>query len=101
MQKLVLAALILAAFTVYTLTVAANHGLFGFIDAHAEGGWHVQIILDLVLAVLAFFVLAVPDAKRHGISAWPYFFASIALGSIGVYAYLVHRQLRALNQPPV
>jgi hypothetical protein len=95
MQKLPILVLALVLFTGYTAVVVFRHGLFGFIDDHALGGWHLQIFIDLVIAVLAFFTLAVPDARRHGFSAWPYFFASLALGSIGVLAYLVRRELGA------
>lgn len=98
MKKILIPALALVLFTGYTLTVVFEYGLFGFIEDHALGGWHLQIFIDLVIAVLAFFVLAVPDAKRRGISAWPYLFASLALGSIGVLAYLVHRGLRPLER---
>jgi hypothetical protein len=100
-QKLALAIALLIAFTLYSVTVAVEHGPFGFIAVHLEGGWNMQIFLDLVLALLGFFTLAAPDAKRHGISHWPYFAASLALGSIGMLAYFVHRQLRALRSPTI
>ncbi len=48
---------------------------------------------------MAFFVLAVPDAKRRGISPWPYFAVTLVAGSIGILAYLVARELRGLERP--
>jgi protein-S-isoprenylcysteine O-methyltransferase Ste14 len=98
-QKLALALTLLVAFTLYTVMVAVEHGPLGFLAVHKEGGWNMQVFLDLVLALLGFFTLAAPDAKRHGISHWPYFVAALALGSIGMLAYFVHRELRALRQP--
>jgi hypothetical protein len=98
-QKLALALALLVVFALYTVVVAVEHGPLGFLAVHLEGGWNLQIFLDLVLALLGFYVLAAPDAKRHGISHWPYFVASLALGSIGMLAYFVHRELRSLRQP--
>ncbi|MFV8749998.1 hypothetical protein ACNOYE_05580 [Nannocystaceae bacterium ST9] len=98
-QKLALALVVLVAFTVYTVVVAVGHGPLGFLAVHEQGGWNLQVFLDLVLALLGFYVLAAPDAKRHGISHWPYFVASLLLGSIGMLAYFVHRELRSLRQP--
>jgi uncharacterized membrane protein YqaE (UPF0057 family) len=98
-QKLALALALLVAFTLYTVIVAVEHGPLGFLAVFEDGGWNLQVFLDLALMLLGFFTLAAPDAKRHGISHWPYFVVSIGLGSIGMLAYFVHRQLRALRQP--
>jgi hypothetical protein len=98
-QKLALALALLVTFTLYTVIVAVEHGPLGWVAVLQQGGWNLQVFLDLVLALLGFFTLAAPDAKRHGISHWPYLVASLALGSIGMLAYFVHRQLRSLRQP--
>jgi hypothetical protein len=98
-QKLALAVAALLTFTLYTVVVAVQHGPLGFLDALWQGGWNLQVLLDLVLALLGFFTLAAPDAKRQGISIWPYFVAALGIGSISMLAYFVHRQLRLLRQP--
>lgn len=98
-QKLALALALLVAFTLYSVIVAVEHGPLGFLAVPQRGGWSLQVFLDLALALLGFFTLAVPDAKRHGISCWPYFVAALAVGSIGMLAYFVHRELRSLRQP--
>jgi protein-S-isoprenylcysteine O-methyltransferase Ste14 len=98
-QKLALALVLLVTFTAYSVGVSIEHGPLGFLDVPARGGWNLQVFLDLALALFGFFTLAVPDAKRHGISAWPYFIVALFVGSIGMLAYFVHRQLRALRQP--
>lgn len=97
MQKLALSLVLVVGFTLYTALVAVGHGPFGFLDIIMGGGWSTQVTVDLAFALLGFFVLAVPDAKRHGISAWPYLFTSVLLGSIGMLAYFVHRQVRGLG----
>ena len=37
--------------------------------------------------------LMVPDARRHGLPAWPFVLVTLALGSIGALSYLVVRSL--------
>lgn len=98
-QKLALAVVLLIVFTTYSVMVAVEHGPLGFIAAHEQGGWNLQVFLDLVLALLGFFTLGGPDAKRNGIAFWPYVLATLALGSIGMLAYFVHREWRSLRQP--
>lgn len=98
MQKLALTLAVLIGFTIYSLAVAIGHGLFGFLEVLTGGGWSTQVFLDLLLALLGFFVLAVPDAKRRGFSAWPYLVPALLLGSIGMLPYFVHRELRDLKR---
>jgi uncharacterized membrane protein YqaE (UPF0057 family) len=98
-QKLALALVLLITFTLYSVVVAVGHGPLGFLAVLRQGGWNTQVFMDLILALLGFFTLAAPDAKRHGISHWPYFVAALGLGSIGMLAYFVHREVRSLRQP--
>jgi hypothetical protein len=41
----------------------------------------------------------VPDAKKHGLSPWPYVALVFPLGSIGLLAYLVAREWKRLRTP--
>lgn len=100
-QRLALALALFVTFTLYTIVVAIEHGPLGFLAVIVEGGWSTQVFLDVVLALLGFYTLAAPDAKQHGISVWPYFVASLGLGSIGMLAYFVHREVRGLRRPAV
>jgi len=100
MQKLALALVSFIGFTLYTALVAVGHGPFGFIEIVVGGGWSTQVSVDLFTALIGFFVLAVPDAKRRGFSPWPYLPAMLLLGSIGLLAYFVHRELRGLSAGP-
>ena len=101
MNKPRLAVLVLALllFTGYTATVVVQHGPLGFLDDHAVGGWHLQIFIDLVLSATAFLMLAVPDARRRGLSPWPYVVMTVALGSIGIFTYLVRREFAPKPAP--
>jgi len=94
MSRIALSLVVFVAFTGYSVFVAVNHGLFGFITIHEQGGWAIQIFLDLVLAATSFWILAVPDARARGITVWPYVVLTPFLGSIALLAYFVHRGLR-------
>jgi hypothetical protein len=93
MSKIALPLVVLIAFTAYSVVVAVEHGPLGFLSVLAAGGWSTQVFLDLVLTLSAFFVLATPDAQRRRIKLWPFAIAALLLGSVGVLAYFVRRQL--------
>ena len=84
--------LILVPFTAFTAYVVIDEGLLGFIAAH-QSGWGQQVFADLVIALTLFLVWMVPDARRHGLPAWPFVLVTLALGSIGALSYLVARSL--------
>lgn len=39
------------------------------------------------------------DARRFGISPWPYAIAILTTGSIGALAYIIHRSLKESESP--
>ena len=84
--------LVLIPFTALTAYAVIDGGLFGFIAAH-QSSWGMQVITDLVIAITLFIVWMVPDARRHGLPAWPFVLAAVLLGSIGALGYLVVRSL--------
>jgi hypothetical protein len=85
---------VFAAFTIYTAFVVADQGYFGFVALAMTGGWAAQVFIDLCIALILFALWMVPDARAHGIPAWPYFFAILTTGSIGALAYLIHRTVK-------
>ncbi|MGB5813476.1 MAG: hypothetical protein WBG86_23270 [Polyangiales bacterium] len=91
---------IFVAFTGYTGMVILEHGLTGFIDIAEAGGWATQVFIDLCVALTAFIVWMLGDAKARGIAAWPYALAILTTGSVGALAYLVHRSFREPAQLP-
>ena len=90
---------VFAAFSIYTAIVVLNHGYTGFLELALTGGWGAQVFIDLCIALVLFTIWMVPDAREHGIPAWPYFLAILTTGSVGALAYLVHRTAKeqALN----
>lgn len=83
------------AFTAYTTLVVVEFGYTGFIDLAMTGGWALQIFIDLCIALTAFIVWMLGDAKARGIAGWPYAIAILTTGSVGALAYLVHRSFRS------
>lgn len=87
-------------FTGWSLTVAIANGPFGFLSLAAREPWHLQVLLDLAISLFVAWSWLRHDAKQRGIPAWPYQLGTVALGSIGVLAYLIHRELRAGARQP-
>lgn len=94
MLRLVVSAIAFVGFTAYTIFVALNHDVLGFVTDHAMGGWSLQVFLDLVTAATCFWIVAIPDARARGITFWPYVVLTPFLGSIALLAYFVHRSVR-------
>jgi hypothetical protein len=99
-MKLAVTAIVLVAFTIYSFTVVASEGYFGFITMAMREKWGMQAVLDLFLALFVAWAWLRHDARARGITAWPYQVATIFLGSIAVLAYLVHRELVAKRAAP-
>jgi len=88
--------LILLAFGTFSAELVRADGYTGFLTVAAREKWALQMLLDVGIAcTVAGFLWLVPDAKKRGIPAWPYLVATLFLGSVGLLAYLVHREVKA------
>ena len=88
-----LAAIVLAGFGAFSTWVVATQGYTGFLSLAGREPWGLQMLLDLVIALSVAFGWLRSDARRRGIAAWPFFFITVALGSIGILAYCVRRAI--------
>ena len=93
-RNLALALVAFVSFTVFSTWVAVEDGPLGFLTLAAEGGWGLQMLLDIGISLVVASFWIVADARRHGLNPWPFIAASVGLGSIGALAYLVYRELR-------
>ena len=93
-RNLALALVAFVSFTVFSTWVAIEHGPLGFIAVASDGGWGLQMLLDIVISLVVASFWIVSDARRQGINPWPFIAATVPLGSIGALAYLVFRELR-------
>jgi hypothetical protein len=94
------AGVILAAFTVFSLWVVAGHGYTGFLALAGREPWALQMLLDLVIALSFALGWLRADARKRGIAAWPYFVATVLLGSIGILVYVVRRGFLSTSRDP-
>jgi hypothetical protein len=99
MTRFVVALVVFLAFTIYSVEVTLAEGYVAFLEVPMQGGWATQITLDLVMAASVASMWLVPDAKRHGLSPWPYVVMVLPLGSVGLLAYLVAREWKRLRTP--
>jgi len=90
----VVAAVILVAFSAFSLWVIAGHGYTGFLTLAGREPWAMQMLIDLVLACSFGLAWLSNDARRRGIPRWPFVIATVFLGSIGLLDYLVYRALK-------
>ncbi len=81
-------------FTAYTAVIVTTEGYFGFLQVPLLSAWGGQVFFDLLIALSLFFLWMLGDARRLGISPWPYAFVILTTGSIGALAYLIHRSLK-------
>ncbi len=91
----IVAALVLLPFAAWSTWLAADTGYFEFLRLAGREPWALQLLIDLVLSCALFTLWLVPDARRRGIAAWPYLLVTLAAGSMGGLAYLVHRAVVA------
>ena len=89
------AAAILAGFGAFSLWVVYGHGYTGFLTLAGREPWALQMLLDLVIGLSFAVGWMRGDAKRRGLTVWPYIVVTLFLGSIGVLAYVVRRGLSA------
>jgi hypothetical protein len=94
--RTVIAIAVLAPFLVFSLWVVANHGLFGFLTLARDEPWHLQVLLDLGIACTFGLSWVKQDARKRGITTtWPYYVATMLVGSVGLLAYAIRRGLPA------
>jgi hypothetical protein len=98
-MRLAIIIVIFVVFTAWSGTIVASHGLLGAFTLAAREPWAAQLFVDLALSCFVLWSFLRHDAKKRGIPALPYILATAALGSIGVFAYLIHRELVGRRAP--
>jgi hypothetical protein len=90
-KKALVAGVILAGFTTYSLWVVAGYGYTGFLSLASREPWALQLLLDLVIACSFGIGWMVHDARKYRIATWPFVIATLAVGSIGLLGYVAWR----------
>jgi hypothetical protein len=79
-------------FSGWSLTIVYSDGLAGLLSLLVRERWSVQLFVDLAIASTVAWAWLATDAKKQGLTAWPYIIVTVALGSVGVLAYLIRRE---------
>ena len=92
-RKALIAAAVLVPFLAYSLWVVAGFGYTGFLAVAWREPWAMQMLLDLVIACSFGIGWMNADARKRGITTWPFIVATVFLGSVGLLGYVVARGL--------
>jgi hypothetical protein len=92
-HRAVAAAVVLAAFGLYSIWVVLGHGYLGFLEVARDHDWGMQMLLDLVIACSFGIGWMAQDARKRNIAIAPFVVVTVFLGSIGLLAYAVRRGL--------
>src|SRR5262245_21095126 len=93
MKTLVLA-IVLAAFSALNVYAVETYGYVGFFEAVFSSTAALVVLTDLVISLTLVMLWMVGDARERQLPLWPYLALTLALGSVGVLSYLIHRELR-------
>ncbi len=97
-SQALVAAVILAGFVAYLLWVASGHGALGFLALAQREPWAMQLLVDLLVACSFGLRWVITDARRRGITPWPFVMLTVTCGSVGLLGYVVWRVVRAAPQ---
>jgi hypothetical protein len=86
---------VLVAFLVFTLWVIESVGYAGFFAQTLASPVGIQLLVDLVISLSLALIWMRGDSKTHGIPFAPYLVLTLVLGSVGLLAYLLHREVRS------
>lgn len=81
---------ILLPFALLSAYALREVGYLGLITSHLHPAG-LQVLTDLVIALVLVMAWMVHDARARGVTVWPYLLATLVLGSFGPLAYLLLR----------
>ncbi len=84
----------LIAFAALTSWPLLEYGYLGFFPAAVANPAAIQVFADVAIACALILIWLVRDARRRGVSPWPYVVLTLTLGSFGPLIYLLLRELR-------
>jgi hypothetical protein len=93
--RLILLAAVIAAFAAITIEALLEVGYFGLVEQQLRSWAGIQVLLDLVIVCVLACIWMANDARRRGLSSWPFILLTLVAGSFGPLAYLVVRELRS------
>lgn len=101
MSKPVAFGIVLACFGILTAHAIDVHGYLGFFETLASSAAGVTAFADLAIALSLVMLWMWSDSQERELPFLPYVLITLAFGSAGPLAYLIHRELRARAMPRV
>lgn len=95
MSKPVAFGIVLALFGILTAHAIDVHGYVGFFETLASSAAGVTAFADLAIALSLVMLWMWNDSYERELPLLPYVLLTLAFGSAGPLAYLIHRELRA------
>ncbi len=95
--RLILLAVVIAAFAAITVEALLEVGYFGLVEQQLRSWAGIQVLIDLVIVCVLACIWMTNDARSRGLSAWPFILLTLVAGSFGPLAYLVVRELRSTS----
>ena len=99
-MRAALLVLALVALGALSAVAVARHGYVGIFTMQLQTAAGLQVLVDLIIALVLVMVWMVHDARRTGRNPWPWLAATLALGSFGPLGYLLVGELRARRGAP-
>ena len=97
--RLIVLLVVLALFGALSAVALADVGYWGILAPPFRSWGAAQHLADLVILALLAAIWMVADARRRGVSPWPYVLLTLVAGSFGPLAYLVVREVRDSREP--
>jgi hypothetical protein len=88
-MKRTLLILTLVPFSVLSAMAVLHHGYWGIFEVQFKSFAGVQVLADLVIALVLFLIWMWRDAKVTGRNPWPWIVLTLAAGSFGPLIYLL------------
>jgi MFS superfamily sulfate permease-like transporter len=95
MTRLVALALVFAGFAALNVYAVEQYGFVGFFVQLFANAATLTAAVDLTISLALIVLWMWGDAAERALPFWPYAAVTLALGSLGSLAYLIHRELRA------
>lgn len=91
MQRIILW-MVLIVFGVLTVAAVTHYSAIGILQHQLANFAGMQVLADLAIALAFFLVWMWQDAKKRGVSPWPWIAITLVAGSFGPLLYLIVRQ---------
>jgi len=86
---------VIVGFGVLSGIALMDAGYLGILMPHFRSWGGAQVFTDLVILAVLACIWMVHDARKHGLTAWPFVAITLVAGSFGPLLYLAAREWRS------